>query len=151
MGSRRRHHLPELHHHDHRRQPRRLVPGRDRGHRTGPRDHLPRRADRRARQHHRRGGRRRCARLADRSRPGVPVPPDARNEGAENRYWFTAGESESERFDWAGPRRRLAEFTRTPGEEGGRYLEDAEKAAILAAAGVLDLGADRSGSSRPGW
>ena len=62
--------------------------------------------------------------------------PAARNEGAENRYWFTTGEGDAERFDWDGPRRRLAEFNATPGEEGGRYLQDAEKATILAAAGV---------------
>ncbi|HZO29952.1 MAG TPA: right-handed parallel beta-helix repeat-containing protein [Chloroflexota bacterium] len=48
--------------------------------------------------------------------------PGARNQGAENRHWFEAREGSSDRFDWAGPTSRLAEFNATPGEEGGHYL-----------------------------
>jgi len=73
--------------------------------------------------------------LTDRS-PEYLFRPNARNKGAENRYWFGAREGDSERFAWDGPRRRLAAFNATPGEEGGRYLQDVEKAGILTAAGV---------------
>lgn len=62
--------------------------------------------------------------------------PQARNEGSGNRYWFATKEGDAERFAWDGSRRRLSAFNGTPGEEGGRYLPDAEQAQILAAAGV---------------
>lgn len=62
--------------------------------------------------------------------------PQARNEGLGNRYWFAAKEERGGRFAWDGNRSRLDGFNGTPGEEGGRYLPDAEQAQILAAAGV---------------
>jgi parallel beta-helix repeat protein len=80
--------------------------------------------------------------LTDRS-PEYLFRPNARNQGADNRYWFTSREGGSERFAWDGPRRRLASFNATPGEESGRYLQDAEKAGILTAAGVPVSPADR--------
>lgn len=73
--------------------------------------------------------------LTDRS-PEYMFRSNAQNQGAENRYWFGNREGDSERFAWEGPRRGLAAFNATPGEEGGRYLPDTEKDQILTAAGV---------------
>jgi hypothetical protein len=73
--------------------------------------------------------------LTDRSQEYL-FRSSAQNQGAGNRYWFETREGDAERFAWAGPRRRLASFNDTPGEEGGRYLQDSEKVGILTAAGV---------------
>lgn len=73
--------------------------------------------------------------LTDRA-PEYLFRPSARNQGAENRYWFGDREGEVERFAWEGPRLGLAAFNATPGEEAGRYLSDAERDQILALAGV---------------
>jgi nitrous oxidase accessory protein NosD len=65
---------------------------------------------------------------------GMLLDPTSNNRGAANRYWYKP--EPSARFDWNGLISTLSAFNATPGEEGGRYLTDAEKAAALQAAGV---------------
>jgi len=65
---------------------------------------------------------------------GMLLDPAANNHGEANRYWYKP--EPSARFEWDGLISTLAAFNATPGEEGGRYLTDAEMAAVLQAAGV---------------
>jgi hypothetical protein len=67
---------------------------------------------------------------------GPLFDPASNNHGAANAYWWPTAENGSARFGWNGNIGSLTSFNATPGEEGGRYLSDAEKDAVLAAAGI---------------
>jgi len=58
------------------------------------------------------------------------------NRGALNRYWNRDAQPTWCRFTWAGCKSDLASFNATPGEEGGVYLTDAQKDAVLTSAGI---------------
>lgn len=58
------------------------------------------------------------------------------NRGANNSYWFPTPEGSAVRFWWNRGFKHLSRFNATPGEQGGTYLTDSAKDAILAAAGV---------------
>ena len=59
--------------------------------------------------------------------------PAANNRGFDNRYWYLNPEVTFVRFVWERDFKRLRVFNRTPGEENGRYLTDAEKDQVVAA------------------
>lgn len=65
---------------------------------------------------------------------GMLLDPASNNRGEANRYWYKP--EPSARFEWDGLISTLTAFNATPGEEAGRYLSDAEKEAVLQAAGV---------------
>jgi parallel beta-helix repeat protein len=58
------------------------------------------------------------------------------NHGSDNRYWFPGPEGNAVRFWWKRGFTHLAKFNATPGDEGGSYLTDAEKDALLSSACV---------------
>ena len=58
------------------------------------------------------------------------------NSGSGGDYWVTGSEPSNSRFEWAGSKTTLSTYNATPGEEGGRYLTNAEKDAVLTANGV---------------
>jgi hypothetical protein len=58
------------------------------------------------------------------------------NHGSGNDYWHSQPEPTSCRFAWNGCISTLAAFNSTPGEEGGLYLTDSQRDAVLSAAGV---------------
>ncbi len=63
--------------------------------------------------------------------------PESNNRGENNLYWYTAPEDEWVRYEWAKEKyASLKAFNATPGEEGGRYLTDAEKRRIVSEAGI---------------
>jgi len=68
--------------------------------------------------------------------PGMLFDPASANRGRGNRYWYARPEGATNRFAWGGTYRHLADFESTPGEEGARYLSDAEAAELVA---TLDL------------
>jgi nitrous oxidase accessory protein NosD len=57
------------------------------------------------------------------------------NRGATNLYWNTQAEPTC-RFAWSSCVNRIIDFNATPGEEGARYLTDAEMGSILGVAGI---------------
>jgi parallel beta-helix repeat protein len=67
---------------------------------------------------------------------GVLFDPASGNGGAGNRYWYPTGEGTLARFAWDGALTSLDAFNATPGEDGGRYLTDDERAQLLSGAGV---------------
>ncbi|CAN5778970.1 hypothetical protein BH23CHL7_BH23CHL7_06600 [soil metagenome] len=67
---------------------------------------------------------------------GPLFDPESNNRGGNNRYWFPTPEGEELRFGWQGGIALLEEFNATPGEDGGRYLTDAEKDELLTQLGV---------------
>jgi hypothetical protein len=70
-------------------------------------------------------------------RYGGLFEPASGNRGAYNRYWYPSPESSLVRFGWYYKgRHSLADFNTTPGEEGGRYLSDAEKDRVISSAGI---------------
>jgi len=61
----------------------------------------------------------------------------ANNRGANNEYWYSSPEGSVDRFRWTTNRlRTLVEFNATPGEDGGRYLDEAQKERIASSAGI---------------
>jgi hypothetical protein len=58
------------------------------------------------------------------------------NHGARNVYWFPDGEGSARRFAWNGYKTTLESFDDTPGDDGGRYLSDAEQQQLLSASGI---------------
>lgn len=62
--------------------------------------------------------------------------PASNNRGAANAYWDNAPSLSVVRFAWEVAYARLEDFSRTPGEEGGRALSDAEKDQALARSGM---------------
>jgi nitrous oxidase accessory protein NosD len=68
---------------------------------------------------------------------GVLFRRTSDNRGAYNRYWYPTRESTVARFEWyRKPRDELANFNTTLGEEGGRYLSEAEKDRVVSSAGI---------------
>ncbi len=68
--------------------------------------------------------------------PGL-FGPDRDNRGANNLYWYPNDEDDQVRFIWGHSRfSRLADFATTPGDGGGRYITQADRDRILAAAGI---------------
>ncbi len=67
---------------------------------------------------------------------------DSSNRGERNLYWFDQAESGTPRFSWTSNGStfahlaRLADFNAARGEEGGRYLSNAEKDQVLSAKSV---------------
>jgi hypothetical protein len=68
--------------------------------------------------------------------PGPLFDAASANRGSNNSYWFPGPEGSALRFSWKQGFTRLSRFEATPGDEGGVYLTDAAKDALLAAAGV---------------
>jgi len=58
------------------------------------------------------------------------------NTGSGNRYWNAIPEDSRWRFAYGSSYGKLADFNATYGEEGGTYLTDAQKDAVLTAAGI---------------
>lgn len=59
--------------------------------------------------------------------------PDSNNRGEGNVYWYPDPEGDLVRFEWEKTGYpELEDFEATPGEEGGRYLTQAEKDAVVA-------------------
>jgi hypothetical protein len=58
------------------------------------------------------------------------------NVGSANRFWSVYPEPRSNRFAWNGSLSTLAQLNATPAGGGSSYLTDADKASILAAAGL---------------
>src|SRR5215212_966142 len=54
--------------------------------------------------------------------------PAANNRGHDNRYWYPVPEGLQDRYAWDVAFARLGAFNDTPGEGGGSYLSDTEKA-----------------------
>jgi hypothetical protein len=67
---------------------------------------------------------------------GIMFDAASNNRGSGNRYWMNHAEDSHWRFEWQGGKTTLPAFNATPGEEGGRYLTDAEKDSVLANAGM---------------
>jgi parallel beta-helix repeat protein len=62
------------------------------------------------------------------------IATDPTNRGYSNDYWYPRTEDGSVRFEWGGRDfYQLSKLNDMPGEEGGRYISDAEKDALLAA------------------
>ena len=62
---------------------------------------------------------------------------ESNNRGQDNLYWYAKPENGRPRYEWAKTKyASLEEFNGTPGEEGGRYLTDAEKDRIVSKANV---------------
>jgi hypothetical protein len=59
--------------------------------------------------------------------------PAANNRGFDNRYWYLNPGVSFVRFAWERDFKKLRVFKRTPGEENGRYLTDADKDQVIAA------------------
>jgi nitrous oxidase accessory protein NosD len=57
--------------------------------------------------------------------------PASDNHGSSNRYWVDHAEDGARRFGWDGDMSTLSRYEATPAEEGGSYLTDDEKSAIL--------------------
>ena len=70
--------------------------------------------------------------------PVVLFDPASGNGGRNNRYWFPRPEGMNDRFAWDGTYRSLDAFAQTPGEEGPRYLSNAEASEIAQAFGLPD-------------
>jgi hypothetical protein len=70
---------------------------------------------------------------------GQMFAPGEGNLGRGNRYWYARDEDGADRFAWERGYPSLQRFMATPGEEGGFYLTDAERDAILRSAGVSAL------------
>ena len=63
--------------------------------------------------------------------------PESNNRGQNNLYWYAGPEDKRPRYEWAKERyASLAEFDDTLGEQGGRYLEDAEKRRVVSEAKI---------------
>jgi parallel beta-helix repeat protein len=58
------------------------------------------------------------------------------NGGSGNDYWYSHSEDSHPRFAWNLKYTSLSKFNATPGEEGGRYLSDAEKSSVLSQHGI---------------
>jgi parallel beta-helix repeat protein len=58
--------------------------------------------------------------------------PERKNLGASNRYWYSPQDRGRERFAWDREIRALDRFSATPGEEGGRYVDEVEFASVIA-------------------
>ena len=68
---------------------------------------------------------------------GSLFEPSSGNRGSHNRYWYSTPESSLVRFSWYQKgRSELDNFNTTPGEEGGRYLSEAEKDRMVLSAGI---------------
>jgi parallel beta-helix repeat protein len=68
---------------------------------------------------------------------GTMADPAANNRGANNEYWYGSPEGSVDRFRWTTNRlRTLVEFNATPGEDGGRYLDEARKELINSSASI---------------
>jgi parallel beta-helix repeat protein len=62
--------------------------------------------------------------------------PVSNNRGVNNRYWYALPESSLVRYVWKSNYASLVSFNATPGEEGGRYLTQSEKEAVVASKGI---------------
>jgi hypothetical protein len=69
-------------------------------------------------------------------RYGNLYDPAANNRGHDNRYWYPTPEGSEKRYMWEVELTALDAFNDTLGEEGGRYLSDAEKDQVVAANGI---------------
>jgi parallel beta-helix repeat protein len=58
------------------------------------------------------------------------------NVGVGNDYWYSHSEDSHPRFAYGTKYTRLADFNASRGEEGGRYLSNSEKDAVLSSNGV---------------
>ena len=75
--------------------------------------------------------------ICDQQRTTCLDEPDANNGGHDNRYWYPVSEGSGHRFLWKTKKfEKLNAFSRTRGEERGRYLSDAEKDRVLSAKGI---------------
>jgi parallel beta-helix repeat protein len=64
---------------------------------------------------------------------GVMYNASSNNRGANNRYFYPTAEGTKARFSWnKALYKSLTDFNKTPGEEGGRYLSQSEKDAVVA-------------------
>jgi parallel beta-helix repeat protein len=63
---------------------------------------------------------------------GPLFDPASHNGGEANRFWYPAPEGDFDRFAWAGPMSRLADFMGTPGGRDSSYLSDDAAFALLA-------------------
>lgn len=66
---------------------------------------------------------------------GIMYESASNNRGQLNRYWYPVQEPTS-RFEWTSTVATLSAFNKIPGEEGGVYLTEVERNAVLAAAGI---------------
>lgn len=62
--------------------------------------------------------------------------PANKNVGVGNDYYYTYSEDGRARFAWNSQHPKLTGFNATPGEEGGRYLTQSQKDAVVASKGV---------------
>ncbi len=68
---------------------------------------------------------------------GVLFDPASNNRGENTRYWYPSPEGAYVRYKYAKVNyKKLVDFNATLGEEGGRYLSDAEKDEVVSAKGV---------------
>ena len=68
---------------------------------------------------------------------GTVDDPDSGNRGSNNEYWYPDAEGVSAGFRWAETDfGRLDDFNGTPGEEGGRYMTEAELRLLVAETGI---------------
>jgi hypothetical protein len=59
--------------------------------------------------------------------------PTSNNRGEGNAYWYPDPEGGPVRFEWEKTGHpKLEDFNATSGEEGGRYLTQTEKDAVVA-------------------
>jgi hypothetical protein len=66
------------------------------------------------------------------NRNGNLYDPAANNRGHDNRYWYPVPEGSEKRYKWDADLTSISAFNDTLGEEGGRYLLDAEKDLVAA-------------------
>jgi hypothetical protein len=63
--------------------------------------------------------------------------PESDNRGQANLYWYAEPEGNQARYEWAKDTYATLEaFNSTPGEEGGRYLEEAERLRVVSEASI---------------
>lgn len=63
--------------------------------------------------------------------------PESDNRGQANLYWYAEPEGNQARYEWAKDTyASLEAFNSTPGEEGGRYLEEAERLRVVSEASI---------------
>jgi Ca2+-binding RTX toxin-like protein len=73
------------------------------------------------------------------NRNGNLYDPAANNRGHDNRYWYPFPEGYQKRYAWEVDLASLGAFNDTLGEEGGRYLWDAEKDEVVTTTGIPDV------------
>jgi parallel beta-helix repeat protein len=68
---------------------------------------------------------------------GMMARRSANNRGERNRYWYLSSQYPDSRFRWVERRfGKLTRFSRTRGEERGRYISQSEKEQIVSSAGI---------------